>query len=1235
LTGLLVLVAALSGGFQSTVCFDSPALREQDGGFYPVIPGTATVSMDSGPLRPGRIFIIPIPPGALPRLDYRVESVSATGWDGLPWSAVPDSEGSGLDFREVFRSARTHPSTEPVRMMVVPMAGTRVARVTVDPFCFGDLSRYASVVSFSLSWPSRGEGASVRGTILEAVTPEGSLWWRNRERSQESPFWGRPWARIRVGGTGFYAVTGAQLEDAGCPAAGMPTATLAMISGPAVPFDLDNPADQHQTYPVALSVSDGGDGVFHREDTLFFYGRALARLEVQGDSLIHTWHRYDDMNTYWLTWGGTDGVFMDTADASYQGYPSWGPVSATMSWMEQEYTWFAEEPRTGWCWAPIPQGSPSYIHFTPPQGSTGRALRVSILHSRNVGSGGDSLVLNGVTVLDSTFYNNKFMRLWTIPEPDLNQGLNTLKIWSWNEEGTSAFNYLELETNSPLAPGRQLFFLGKPEGFYTVGVPGTETGARAFITDDPYLPVELDGWSLSGGTAEISLYARPQGSMWVVNPGEWLIPGSIEPAQPGRILGTAVSGDIILLLPEELMGYAAALEAVYASRGLSTAAASYREVYDEFNGGVSSPGAVRSLVRHALDHWPEVPRGLLLVGDGNYDPMGYTTGFVPPAPLFRTLGDSQRRFGTGDDGFVMVHQEAVVPEIPVSRIPASTGQELQVYLDRLAAVESAGMSGGWANRVTLSADDEWNGVNISETRATEICENLADSVLPPSMEVEKVYLIDYPWPPGTSPEGAHPEKPEAREDLLDAIDRGCSSLIFFGHGSYNQIAQENLLSTLDIPSMSNLPRLPVAFFASCNTGQFDLLGTDCFSEALVRHPQGGAVAAIGSSYGSYTYQNEDLLGAYLELQYGPQRATIGEAFWGAKVMASDDNNYYYNIMGDGGFTAPMGDDGGTALEVPAPGLFRGRLNTLEVKMPGGRTMETTVGESGANVVYVSPLSGVEIPWMKPGGAAYRGLVESEPDGRAVVTFFMPVQADTGSLARAQALADNGFQQSVAWNQWFAVVDSGGYSSDSLGPSISMSCSRLGTSHLLNAELEDESGICVFGREAGRALLLSVNNQGFDVSGDFQYLPGSHTRGVLSHVLPDLGSGEHTLILAAWDGMGNGSLDTLTLTVTEDHGGLLRDVTVFPNPGRGARAFLFETSSPGEIRVKIFTVAGRPIWEGRAGHEGGPGQLVWSGLDADGDPPAAGAYIYLVTLETAGGATASRRGMLAVSPGDDR
>jgi hypothetical protein len=114
-------------------------------------------------------------------------------------------------------------------------------------------------------------------------------------------------------------------------------------------------------------------------------------------------------------------------------------------------------------------------------------------------------------------------------------------------------------------------------------------------------------------------------------------------------------------------------------------------------------------------------------------------------------------------------------------------------------------------------------------------------------------------------------------------------------------------------------------------------------------------------------------------------------------------------------------------------------------------------------------------------------------------------------------------------------------------------------------------------------------------------------------------------------MGNGSLDTLDITISASSDQLLDKVTVYPNPGAGERAFMFETAEPGQVGVNIYTASGRPIWEGRVSHAGGTGQLVWNGRDADGDLPAAGAYIYRVTLETPDGRRASSTGLLAVSP----
>lgn len=1237
MTGLQILLASLVAAFGTTVRVESVTLEPLGEGFYPAVPGMSVMPLEHQALAPVRLFFVPIPPDASPVLDYRVEGVAATGWDGVPWALKPALEGEGFSLAEVHSSTASVTPTEPVSMRVIPLAGSTVAMIRVEPFCYGDLSRYAASVSFNVSWAERSGSRPLRGSLLEGIAPEGTVWWRSVTRSPESPFWGRPWARIRVKDTGFYAITGEQLQEAGCPVVGMPSGSLAMISGPATPFDLNDPAQQHHPHEVAISISDGGDGIFGPQDTLFFYGRGLVRAEALGDSLNHTWHRYDDANTYWLTWGGPEGLRFQQKDGAYAGHPAWGDKAAHLVWLEQEYSWYPEEERTGWCWAPMIENVPSYIYFTPPAGSTGRALRVSILHQRHTGYAGDSLVLNGITVLDTTFVKDRCMYLWTVREPQLNQGMNTLKAWSWNASDGSAFNFFQLELNMPVETGRQLFTLDSAPGWYTFEVPGVHQGARVFQTGSPFAPVELTNWQTENGTAVFSAEVEPGGSLWVVNPDQWKTPFSIEPAQPGRIVGTGLQGDIAVLVPDGMLDDARGLEAVYGARGYSVAMATYREVYDEFNQGVESPGAVRSFVRHALDHWHNPPRALLLVGDGNYDPLGRTTGFRPPAPIWRTLGlSSDNRRGAGDDGFVTVSPEAFLPEIPVSRIPVSTGQELQAYLSRLLSYEQASGSGGWANRIILAADDEWNDRNTSERMATLSSEHLANSVVPFSMEVEKIYLIDYPWPPGTSPDGVHPEKPEAREDFVSALDRGASSVIFFGHGSYNQIAQENLFSSLDIPGLGNHPRYPIAFFASCNTGQFDMLGSRCLSEELVSHPSGGAIAAIGSSMGSYALQNHELLSIYTESMYGDHRMWLGKALWNAKISMAGYHtyNYYYNILGDGGVTAPMALDTGQPLQIPSRGLLRGRLNSVEAEFPSRGTVEVSVGESGDSVLYTSPLPPhVEIPWVRLGGSAYRGMVETDRDGRAVAEFFMPLQADTGSLARAQALGGAGAPSRVAWNQWSVVADSGGYSPDSIGPSISMSCRKVGGQMLLTAEIEDESGICVFGEHAGRAILLSINSQGFDVSRYFQYLPGSYTKGILNYPLPELGAGEYRLILAAWDGMGNGSRDTLDITVSEGQTEILDRVAVYPNPGSGPRAFIFETAAPGHITVQIFTVSGRRIWDGGLSHAGGPGQLVWSGLDADGDRPGAGAYIYLVTLETPQKETASRRGFLAVSPED--
>ncbi len=85
------------------------------------------------------------------------------------------------------------------------------------------------------------------------------------------------------------------------------------------------------------------------------------------------------------------------------------------------------------------------------------------------------------------------------------------------------------------------------------------------------------------------------------------------------------------------------------------------------------------------------------------------------------------------------------PEIPYSRIPASTLNELLTALQKAFELDGPAARGPWGNSIVLAADDEW-GSRKTEDEHTQTCDFLADSVLNQSLNIIKHYLIDYPGP---------------------------------------------------------------------------------------------------------------------------------------------------------------------------------------------------------------------------------------------------------------------------------------------------------------------------------------------------------------------------------------------------------------------------------------------------------------------------------------------------------
>jgi len=1229
-------------GVTVRITVPAPVFAETGDGFYPVLSGAGLSSAEGDYLRPAYSFCVPVPPSTEPVVEYTIDATAAVRAPEGDWARTPVLEGTGLDQRETVPRYPPPGPVSPVEVHVMRIAGTDMAVVTVLPFSGTSPDRYASRITVTLGWPGTGGSIPTDGTLAGLVALPGTgMWMPDRAGRQASPFWGRPWARISLATTGFYSITGEELTDHGIDAVGTPSATLSLWSGPGLQFDLSIPGEGHGLAPVSMLVEDGGDGVFDESDSLMFFALGLERFEPDGATgvLRRLHHRYATHNVYWLTWGGETGARMDTAQVTPDASPAWGDSLEDHTWLEQEIVWVPEwETSTGWVWSALWKNVPGYFYFaTPSPDGPGRLVMQLVADA----AGMHELEIRlGSQLLSDTAWSWRGESELVLEGVPVSQALNQLKITVVGGPGSVYLDNIQVSWPRRLlyGMGRQLFFIGAEPGRYLFELGGADSTGKCALFDasNPMDPVLLEGYSQDGKVISFSRDVNGTSRLMAVNPDQWLSPDSVRSASPGRILGTAPQGDAAIVVADELLQSASGLLDLYSVRGVSPVMVTAGEVYDEFGQGIRDPGAIRSFFRYTQDGWSAPAGALLLVGDGNYDPLMHVTADRTLIPAFIELGDDEGVLS--EDFFVVAHQGGDLPEAPVSRIPVDNAVELVQLVHKLAGYHSGSAAGEWCNQVVLIADDEWGNSSLDELMHTETCELLADSLLPRDLDREKFYLIEYPWPPGTTPSGLHPVKPQARQDMIARLSEGCSAFVFFGHGSYGQIAHEKLLVTSDLNQIQNGERLPLACFATCNIGQFDLISTDCMGEEFALMPDGGSIATIAATRGTYSIQNQNLYLAVFDELYNCDDVTIGEALWAGKVANPGATRNHLNVLlGDGGIKLLRPDDCGADIRLADGQIGRGRLNTVSTWVPEPVTGWLRVTESGAWTTYICLLNSTELTWLRYGDNAYYGMVsQGQPDTMSV-DFFMPVQADTGSYGRCSMMLLSGDVMRTAYREWVDVVDTGGYPADSTGPLIQSRVNGLGAGEgaevrnpvELTATLSDPSGICVLGGAAGRAILMSLDSQGFDLSRYFVFRPGSYTTGDLAFPLPDLLEGNHRLIMAAWDGLGNGSQDTLDFQVLPMQTELLGQVFVYPNPGSGRRAFSFQAAAPGSFDIRVYTVGGRCIWSSTGTACQGYNQVIWEGLDAEGDAPGSGTYIYRLELDTQQSGSASVTDVFAV------
>lgn len=85
------------------------------------------------------------------------------------------------------------------------------------------------------------------------------------------------------------------------------------------------------------------------------------------------------------------------------------------------------------------------------------------------------------------------------------------------------------------------------------------------------------------------------------------------------------------------------------------------------------------------------------------------------------------------------------------------------------------------------------------------------------------------------------------EHLLEQMNEGkVNKWHLHGHGFHDRwiLEDHTSFSTKHVKQLKNLDRLPVITTVSCFTGHFDGETDPCITEALLRHPEGGAIAIV-------------------------------------------------------------------------------------------------------------------------------------------------------------------------------------------------------------------------------------------------------------------------------------------------------------------------------------------------------------------------------------------------------
>ena len=567
----------------------------------------------------------------------------------------------------------------------------------------------------------------------------------------------------------------------------------------------------------------------------------------------------------------------------------------------------------------------------------------------------------------------------------------------------------------------------------------------------------------------------------------------------------------------------------------------------------------------------------------------------------------------------------------IGRMPVLTRRDADIWVDRVIRYESDVDMGAWRNRVIIVADDEHSTSTDNDFYFTWDSEWMTadDGPIPRFVDYTKVYLTNYPF--------VGDLKPGATADLLDAWSEGALVVNYQGHGSPQQLSDERVMQMSDLYSLLNGTKQPLFLAFSCTVGDLESPYHRSMGQEITVLEEGGAIGVIAGVAPTILIPNRELNYIYFEYLFTGGDSTSTEPIGTSLMMAKTDSRIYLYTSNNAKYIL-LGDPAMT-LAVPER-MVEHDIAVIDTMDTGGKyTLSGRVTEGGevlsafngtAKIVVQESMEmisrdiihwGTErtLEYRLPGKEIFRGSVDVTA-GTFGLDFVIPVRCRTGSRARVRSYVSEAGDDGVGATDTLVINPSGTLPPNEGPPDVDLYFSGQATKvkrgAILVADLADDDGIAILGTEPQNSIYLEFDRSGYPVfvTDYFEYEHGSSTTGRIEYPLQSgFAPGEHSVIMRAFDNLGESSTDTLAFEVVEEGLYTVSDVFNMPNPFTETTNFVFQLSSRADVLLRVYNVSGVEIWNAELAAEEGFNSIYWEGRDFIGDRIANGTYIYVLEV----------------------